>query len=136
MVTAPRVQRPERARVLRSDPTEMEKRLWRALRMRQLDGARFRRQVPIGPYIADFVCVDAALIIEVDGGQHANETVYDERRAAWLEERGWRVLRFWNNEIDGNLEGVLDVIRRELSPSGGFPHPDPPPQAREEKKRP
>jgi very-short-patch-repair endonuclease len=135
MVTAPRAQRSDRARVLRRDPTEMEKRLWRALRMRQLDDTRFRRQVPIGPYIADFVCLEASLIVEIDGGQHADQMTCDARRTAWLKERGWRVVRFWNNEVHENFEGVLDVIRRELISAAGFPLPNPPPQAGEGEER-
>ena len=113
----------------------MEKRLWRALRARQLDGARFRRQVPLGPFIADFVCLEAKLVVEVDGELHANAEAYDTRRTAWLNEHGWRVIRFWNNELSKNLDGVLASIRRELSARGGFPHPDLPPQAGEGERR-
>jgi very-short-patch-repair endonuclease len=105
----------------------MEKRLWRRLRARQLDGARFRRQVPLGPFIADFVCLEAKLVIEVDGALHANATEYDARRTAWLEAHGWRVIQFWNNEVDRNLKEVLASIRREPSARGGFPPSRPSP---------
>ena len=83
--------------------------------MRQLDGAKFRRQVPVGPYIVDFICPGicpgAHLAIEIDGGQHATATEYDTKHARYLEEQGFRVIRFWNNEVLENLEGVLAKIR-------------------------
>src|SRR5579864_8634919 len=91
----------ERARDLRQDATAAERRLWSALRDRRLRGYRFRRQHPIGNCIVDFACTQHRLIIEADGGQHAdNEN--DRRRTAWLESEGWRVLRFWNNDILAN----------------------------------
>src|SRR5258707_449744 len=77
---------------------DAERRLWSALRDRRLDGYRFRRQCPIGPFIADFACTRERLIVEADGGQHSDSNT-DDRRTAWLQNRGWRVLRFWNNEI-------------------------------------
>jgi very-short-patch-repair endonuclease len=89
--------------------TDAERKLWLALRAHRLNGLSFRRQVPVGPYIVDFVCHDARLIVEVDGGQHA-DSVADQRRDAWLESAGYRVLRFWNNEVLGNLDGVLSQI--------------------------
>src|SRR5216684_2028475 len=92
-----------RARELRITMTDAERRLWSALRGRRLRGFKFRRQHRLGPFIADFVCV-----------QHAGSAV-DARRTAWLEARGWRVLRFWNNDILGNSEGVQDAILRALS---------------------
>jgi|SRR3954451_17716979 very-short-patch-repair endonuclease len=104
-----------RARALRSNPTEAEKRLWSKLRLKQIDGHRFRRQVPIGRYIVDFVCFDRRLVIEVDGGQHDSRIVQDDRRTAWLEREGFTVLRFWNNEVLGNIEGVYDVIAAHLA---------------------
>ena len=104
----------ERALELRRQSTEAEKKLWQQLRNRQLNGLKFRRQAPIGPYIADFLAVDALLIIELDGGQHSARTDYDEKRTAWLEQQGYRVLRFWNNDILANTEGVIDVIQRFL----------------------
>jgi very-short-patch-repair endonuclease len=101
------------ARRLRSDQTDAEQRLWLRLRDRRLCGAKFRRQVPIGPYIADFLCHDAKLIVELDGGQHAeNET--DLVRTAHLEAAGYRVLRFWNGDVHTNEDGVVERIREML----------------------
>ena len=107
-----------RAQRLRREMTAAEHKLWSALRDRQLDGAKFRRQQPIGPFIADFVCQDYRLIVEADGGQHA-ENEADNHRTAFLESKGYRVLRFWNNDILKNLNGVADVILAALS----TPHP-------------
>ncbi len=98
----------DRARELRRRSTEAEKRLWHALRRRELGGLKSRRQQPIDRYVVDFVCFEARLIIEVDGGQHGPEV--DAPRTANLERRGYRVLRFWNNEVMENLEGVLQTI--------------------------
>jgi very-short-patch-repair endonuclease len=98
--------------------TDAERKLWSALRDRQLDGAKFRRQQPIGPFVADFVCQERRLIIEADGGQHA-ESANDARRTKFLESKGYRVLRFWNNDILRNLDGVAQVIAAALS----TPHP-------------
>jgi len=95
------------------------------LRRKQLGTHRFRRQVPLGPYIADFVCLDARLIVEVDGGQHAERTTQDGQRTAWLESQNFRVLRFWNNDVLGNIEGVLETILEALKET---PLPNPPPQ--------
>jgi very-short-patch-repair endonuclease len=104
-----------RARTLRQNLTDAERRLWFHLRRKQLNGHRFRRQVPIGPYIADFVCFEAKLVIEVDGGQHNDDAEKDARRTALMESQGYRVLRFWNNEVLGNTDGVLETIRRLLA---------------------
>jgi very-short-patch-repair endonuclease len=114
-----------RARELRKNPTDAEKRLWRHLRLRQLDGYRFRRQVPIGPYVADLVCLERRLIVEVDGGQHAIEAARDEVRTAWLESQNFRVVRFWNNDVLDNTEGVLEAIKAELQRSHPPPQPSP-----------
>jgi very-short-patch-repair endonuclease len=95
-----------RARELRKTPTDAETRLWSRLRRRQLGGFRFRRQQPIGLYIVDFFCPEAKLVIEVDGGQHA-ENAADEARTRWIEKRGYRIIRFWNNDVLGNTDGVL-----------------------------
>jgi very-short-patch-repair endonuclease len=100
-----------RARELRRCSTESEKKLWLMLRNRQIDGVKFRRQVPIGPYIADFAAIEALLIVEVDGGQHASREPADRRRTAWLQRRGFRVARFWNNDVLGNPEGVIESIQ-------------------------
>ena len=107
-----------KAKRLRRELTDAERKLWSVLRDRQLNGAKFRRQQPIGPFIADFVCQERRLIIEADGGQHTN-SVSDARRTSFLQSKGYRVLRFWNNEILTNLEGVAQVITSELS----TPHP-------------
>jgi len=93
--------------------TDAERRLWSALRSRRLRGFKFRRQYPIGPYIADFACVAHKLVVEADGGQHA-ESDGDALRTAWLEKRGWRVVRFWNNDILSNTQGVLETVLRVL----------------------
>ena len=106
---------PSRAQALRSNPTDAEKALWRHLRRCQLDGYRFRRQQPIGPFVADFFCPEARLVVEVDGGQHAAQADEDDKRTAWLESRGYRVVRYWNNEVLGNVEGVLGDLRRRLA---------------------
>src|SRR5690348_6192197 len=98
-----------RARELRVDATDAERRLWYRLRSRQIEGAKFVRQERIGQYVVDFVCRDQRLIIEVDGGQHATDP-RDVTRDQWLGERGYRVLRFWNNDVLANTEGVLESI--------------------------
>src|SRR5215471_16587248 len=103
----------KRARELRVNMTDAERRLWSALRDRRLQRFKFRRQHPIGPFIADFACVEHRLIIEADGGQHA-ESDTDARRTRWLEADGWYVLRFWNNDIMRNTEEVLETIRKVL----------------------
>ena len=102
------------ARKLRGNPTEAETRLWSRLRRKQLDGHRFRRQVPIGPYIVDFLCLSARFVVEVDGGQHATEAHRDAKRTAWLESQGFRVGRLWNNDVLGNTDAVVEAIRDAL----------------------
>jgi very-short-patch-repair endonuclease len=104
---------------LRKEMTDAEWKLWHALRSRRFDGYKFRRQVPIGIYIADFVCQERKLIVEVDGSQHANSP-YDIKRDAWLRLRGYRVLRFWNIDIFEALDGTLSVILTSLRAP---PHP-------------
>ena len=101
------------AREMRHAATDAEHLLWSALRSRRLGGFKFRRQHPIEPYIADFACTERMLIVEADGGQHA-ENARDAERTAKLERAGWRVLRFWNHEIQANLEGVLAIILAKL----------------------
>lgn len=108
-----------RARSLRRSLTEAEKRLWSRLRDRQLRNAKFRRQQPIGPYIVDFVCQEHRLIIECDGSQHV-ESDSDRRRDAWLRNKGYHVLHFWNNDVLANTEGVLTAIFEAL---GEVPSP-------------
>jgi len=113
-----------RARTLRKNPTEAEKVLWSHLRFWQVDGYKFRRQQPIGNYIVDFVCLEKKLIIELDGGQHAEQNDYDARRDAWLREQGFTVLRFWNNDVLQNVSSVKDAILSELE-STPFLNPSP-----------
>jgi very-short-patch-repair endonuclease len=99
------------ARALRRSATDVERIMWRLLRDRRLNGIKFRRQVPIGPFVADFASIEHRLVVELDGGQHA-ESVGDIRRDAYLAAEGWRVLRFWNNEAMSNREGVLETIQQ------------------------
>jgi very-short-patch-repair endonuclease len=113
----------ERARDLRRHSTDAERRLWRYLRNRQIEGVKFRRQVSLGPYFVDFVAADRRLVIELDGGQHALEVDYDQRRTVWLEAQGYRVIRFWSNEVLANTEGVIAAIVIALKQRP--PHPDP-----------
>jgi very-short-patch-repair endonuclease len=110
----------ERARTLRKNLTDAEAILWRRLRRKELDHYRFRRQQPIGPYVVDFFCAEAKLIVELDGGQHneAASLVRDARRTEWLEARGYRVLRFWNNQVREQLDGVLETILDNLHGAG------------------
>ncbi|HEU0187177.1 MAG TPA: DUF559 domain-containing protein [Gallionellaceae bacterium] len=103
-----------RARKLRSNLTDAEQKLWYALRGKQLLQSRFRRQHPVGQYIADFACIEVKLIVEVDGGQHQECQSQDEVRSQFLQQHGWRVLRFWNHDVLQNLEGVLQVIAEQL----------------------
>jgi len=103
-----------RARELRRNLTEAERTLWRHIRLRQIGGCKFRRQQPIGRYIADFVCFEKRLIIEVDGGQHLEQKSYDSERDGWLEKEGFRILRFWDNQIFKEIEAVKQVIMAAL----------------------
>lgn len=103
----------KKARTLRQAMTESERALWRRLRHDQL-GVRFRRQHPAGPYVADFACRPLRLIIEVDGGQHAIHSHRDHRRNAWMVDRGFTVLRFWNHDVLNNLDAVVERIHAEV----------------------
>lgn len=118
-----------RARALREAPTDAESLLWYYLRDRRLANHKFRRQRPIGPYFADFACLEARLIVELDGGQHAEAARYDESRTRFMEAQGFRVLRFWNNEVLAKKNAVLGRILQVLLE--GSPHPSPLPQAGE-----
>jgi very-short-patch-repair endonuclease len=102
----------DRVWALRAAQTEVERRLWQQLWNRQHNGAKFRRQQPIGSYIADFFCFDARLVVELDGSQHGEERERqaDDRRTEYLENHGYRVLRFWNEEVLDNIDGVLETI--------------------------
>ena len=104
-----------RAKDLRKHQTDAEKLLWQKLRARQLKGYKFRRQVPIAPYIADFVCVSEKLIVEVDGAQHMDAENYDERRSEYLQKKGYQVVRFWNNQVLLEVDAVLESIALTLT---------------------
>jgi very-short-patch-repair endonuclease len=110
-----------RARKLRENQTDVENKLWSQLRGRQLTGVKFRRQHPIGPFIVDFCCVERGLVVELDGGQHAERSDVDERRTRVLERFGYRVLRFWDNDVLRNFDAVLERISEALE----GPHPRP-----------
>ncbi len=109
------------ARLLHKNSTDVERLLWRHLRAGRFDGYKFKRQQPLGDYVVDFVCFEARLVVELDGGQHADSEA-DCIRDHWLREQGFNVLRFWNNEVLTNLEGLLQRIHSELTPS---PQPSP-----------
>jgi very-short-patch-repair endonuclease len=108
----------DRAREMRANPTPAERRLWTMLRDRRMPAAKFRRQHVIAPYIVDFACLERLLIIEADGGQHS-DSASDPRRDAYLEQLGFRVLRFWNNDVLQNPSGVFEMIYAALH----TPHP-------------
>jgi len=118
------------ARNLRKEQTEAERLLWSYLRNRQMEGCKFRRQWPIGSYIVDFACLSRKLLIELDGGQHAEAIVYDEDRTKFLEAKGYRVIRFWNNEMLLETEAVLQRIYEEVSKVAESPSPQPSPSGR------
>src|ERR1039458_7188416 len=103
------------SRLLRKSMTDAERRLWQVLRLRQLEGLKIRRQFPIGRYIVDFACPERMLVVELDGGQHAEQESYDSDRTKWLESQGYRVMRFWNNEVLTNLDGVKESIYNALN---------------------
>ena len=104
-------QRTDFAKKMRKNATDAEKLLWHHLRAKQFKGLKFRRQQPMGNYIVDFVCHENRLIIEADGGQHASALEKDVERTEWLNAQGYQVLRFWNNDILTNIDGVLESIR-------------------------
>ena len=99
---------------LRREQTDAERLLWSQLRRKQLEGLKFRRQQPIGRYIADFVCFEGKLIVEVDGSQHGEIAERDDERTSWLGSQGFKVLRFWNHDLLENIEGVWELIREAL----------------------
>ena len=119
------------ARGLRRRQTDAERRLWFRLRDRRLFGVKFSRQVPIGPYVADFCCREQRLVVELDGGQHALSAADDASRSEDLARLGYRVLRFWNHDVLGNTEGVLEAIARALGRLDNRPSPRPSPQGGE-----
>ena len=107
------------AKELRAEMTDAERKLWYYLRAERFEGHKFRRQVPLGRYVVDFLCEQAAIIVEVDGGQHTERVEYDEERTRWLGSQGYTVLRFWNDEVMGNIEGVLATLSPALSQGRG-----------------
>jgi len=112
-----------RARKLRKNSTDTEQRLWYFLRAKRFNGYKFKRQYIIGNYIVDFICIENKLIIELDGSQHIDAIKYDMKRTNYLIDRGYNVLRFWNNDVLQNTDGVLQEILNVLPPS---PSPSPP----------
>ena len=107
----------EMAKQLRKNSTDAERALWRVLRSRRLGGHKFRRQQPLGSFIVDFVCLEARLVVEIDGGQHGEgkQFAHDSKRTAWLQEENFRVLRFWNHEVLDQLHSVCEAIGEALS---------------------
>jgi very-short-patch-repair endonuclease len=114
----------EKSRDLKKSLTDAEIKLWANLRQANL-GASFRRQHPVPPYIADFACPEKNLIVELDGGQHSEQHEYDLKRTAYLNEQGYGVLRFWNNEVLGNIDGVLETISLYLNNPPSINNPPP-----------
>jgi len=104
----------QRARELRRNPTDTERKLWHHIRDKRIENFRFRRQRPIGKYIVDFICLEVNLVIELDGGHHADQQQYDAERTKYLTAQGLHVLRYWNNDVMQNIEGVLEDIRAAL----------------------
>ena len=102
------------ARKLRRNSTDAELKLWKAIRNSQIKNSRFRRQHIIGPFIVDFICPEKRLIIELDGGQHNEQVLQDQERTLFLEKQGFRVLRFWNNQIFNEFESVLEKLHQSL----------------------
>ncbi len=119
------------ARKLRANLTDAEIKFWNHVKQRQFRGLKFRRQTPVGPYVADYLCYEHHLIVEIDGGQHNDKTA-DLERTKFLESKGFRVMRFWNNDVLQNIEGVLETIAAELGLNGS---PSPNPSLREGKKK-
>ncbi|WP_343122566.1 endonuclease domain-containing protein [Arenimonas oryziterrae] len=124
-------QSPQRERELRRSQTDAEARFWFHVRDRRLAGAKFRRQHAIGPFIVDFVCIEYALIVELDGSQHIEQCAYDERRSEFLRRRGYRVLRFWNDDVLLRMEIVLECVLVALTPALSCALPSVVPQAGE-----
>ena len=108
----------ERARELRQPQTPAEEKLWQALRGRQVEGLKFRRQHPIGCFIADFYCAQARLVIEIDGDSHAGQVEYDQARTAWLESQGYRVVRYTNRDVKENFAAVVENILEHCKANG------------------
>ena len=122
-----RVGTTDRAKELRRSQTDSERLLWKHLRDRRLEGFKFRRQRPLGRYIVDLICLEENLIVEVDGGQHSEQQNYDSERDDWLESQGYRVLRFWSNQVLSDVEAVKEVILATLEDGrlAGLAQPSP-----------
>lgn len=114
----------EKAKNLRKNQTDAERLLWNSLRNRQLANKKFRRQHVVGPYIVDFVCLETKLVIEIDGGQHLEQMDYDENRTTYLQSLGYKVIRFWNNEVLRETDAVLNAIYVAIADSSS-PQPSP-----------
>jgi very-short-patch-repair endonuclease len=123
--TSKTILRNQLQRKLRSKMTEAEKKLWHFLRARQLAGMKFRRQHPFENYVLDFVCLENKLVIEIDGGQHQEQTAADDQRSKILESAGFRVLRFWNHEVLQHPQAVTGKIWQEVADKTAHPHPGP-----------
>jgi very-short-patch-repair endonuclease len=126
----PSVQLRDRARDLRRNQTDTERHLWMRLRARQFEHAKFRRQQPIGPFIADFCCMEHKVIVELDGSPHLVQAAPDTERTAYLAAHGYRVLRFWNHDVLNDIDAVLERIVAALK----SPHPDPLPKGEGEER--
>jgi len=124
--TSERILKAKLQRGLRNSPTDAEYRLWQRLRGRQLDDCKFRRQHPFGNYILDFVCLERRVVVELDGSQHSNSINYDLQRTHAIEDVGFVVLRFWNNQLHDNIDGVLEVILQALRANTAPSPPNPP----------
>ncbi|MEZ5785835.1 MAG: DUF559 domain-containing protein [Xanthobacteraceae bacterium] len=124
--------RTEAARHLRRRQTDAERQLWFRLRDRRLVGLKFKRQVPVGTFVVDFLCADARLIVELDGGQHQARSQADANRTSTLEKMGYLVVRYWNNDVLSNIDGVLQDIVATLPREPSPPHPDPLPSGERE----
>lgn len=125
-----------RARTLRNEPTPWEELLWSRLRKSQLGGLKFTRQLPVAGHLGDFACRSAKLIVELDGSQHAQQTTADAERTRRIEAQGYRVIRFWNNDLTENIEGVLETILAAALEGGRAPTPQlPPANGREGEER-
>lgn len=123
------------ARRLRRQPTEAEALLWRRLRNRQLDGWKFKRQFPIDRFVVDFCCADARIVVEIDGGQHGEQTERDAARTEVPSAMGYLVIRFWNSDVLSNADGVLETIARTIRPHAfDPPHPNPLPDGERESR--
>jgi very-short-patch-repair endonuclease len=105
--------------------TEAERNPWEHLRLRKISGFKFRRQYEVAPYIVDFICVEESLVIEIDGGQHSGAVEYDSARTEFLKKTGYRVLRFWNNDVLQNADGVVQLISEALRGDGPPSRPSP-----------